>query len=136
MFGIEDETGELANCLLTKPKGDDYDKEPAQVIEAGLMPDDVIGISGSFSNDGNLFYVSDLHFRCNPSTKRNHLLMESVSLSYPTYMLVPKPSLKQWHKMRWFNQDPLAKTIKYLILSGDCVDGVGIYRDKTRIVNS
>ena len=34
----------------------------------------------------------------------------------------------QWHKMvRWFHTDPLAKTIKYLILSGDCVDGVGIY---------
>ena len=34
----------------------------------------------------------------------------------------------QWHKMvRWFNNDPLAKTIKYLVLSGDCVDGVGIY---------
>ena len=34
----------------------------------------------------------------------------------------------QWHKMvRWFHTDPLAKTVKYLILSGDCVDGVGIY---------
>ena len=39
----------------------------------------------------------------------------------------------QWHKMvRWFHTDPLAKTIKYLILSGDCVDGVGFILVKTR----
>jgi DNA polymerase II small subunit len=29
--------------------------------------------------------------------------------------------------IQWFNNDPLARTIKYLVLSGDCVDGVGIY---------
>lgn len=129
MFGVEDETGELANCLLTKPKGDDYDKEHAQVIEAGLMPDDVIGISGTFSNDGNLFYVSDLHFPMQPKHQKKSSPY-GVSVAFLSDIHVGSKTFleAQWHKMmRWFNQDPLAKTIKYLILSGDCVDGVGIY---------
>ena len=29
--------------------------------------------------------------------------------------------------IQWFNTNPLARTIKYLVLSGDCVDGVGGY---------
>ena len=36
--------------------------EHTQIIEAGLMPDDVIGVSGTFSQNGDMFYVDDLHF--------------------------------------------------------------------------
>jgi DNA polymerase II small subunit len=34
--------------------------------------------------------------------------------------------------VKWFHEDPLAKTIKYLVLSGDAVDGVGIYKDQDK----
>ena len=34
------------NCLLTKRQGDDRDRFQEQIIEAGLMPDDVLGVSG------------------------------------------------------------------------------------------
>ena len=61
MFGLEDETGEM-NCLLTIRQGDDRDRMHEQVIEAGLMPDDVLGVSGSFSQTGDIFYVDDLFF--------------------------------------------------------------------------
>ena len=54
--------------------------------------------------------------------------MVLVWLSYQMFTWVPKLLEAQWHKMvRWFNTIPLAKTVKYLVLSGDCVDGVGIY---------
>ncbi len=34
----------------------------------------------------------------------------------------------QWNKMiQWFKEDPLARTIKYFVLRGGGVDGVGIY---------
>ena len=40
----------------------------------------------------------------------------------------------QWDKMiEWFNNDPLARTIKYFVLSGDGVDGVGFILDKIAI---
>ena len=61
IWNLEDETGELT-CLLTKRKGDDRDRAHEQILEAGLMPDDVLGVSGTFSQTGDMFYVDDLHF--------------------------------------------------------------------------
>jgi DNA polymerase II small subunit len=34
----------------------------------------------------------------------------------------------QWQKLvEWFHNDPIAQTVKYFVLSGDGVDGIGIY---------
>ncbi|MED5497163.1 MAG: metallophosphoesterase, partial [Candidatus Thermoplasmatota archaeon] len=128
MFGLEDETGEM-NCLLTIRQGDDRDRMHEQVVEAGLMPDDVLGVSGSFSQTGDIFYVDDLFFpmKDRHEKKSAHI---GVSVAFLSDIHVGSKTFleAQWHKMvRWFHTDPLAKTIKYLILSGDCVDGVGIY---------
>tara|TARA_B100001093_G_scaffold86870_2_gene78729 strand:- start:2647 stop:4254 length:1608 start_codon:yes stop_codon:yes gene_type:complete len=128
MWNLEDETGELT-CLLTKRKGDDRDRAHEQILDAGLMPDDVLGVSGTFSQTGDLFYVDDLHF---PMEQRHTKAVSEhgVSVAFLSDAHVGSKTFleAQWHKMaRWFNTDPLAKTIKYLILSGDCVDGVGIY---------
>ena len=128
MFSIEDSTGELP-CLLMNRQGDDRILEHAQVIEAGLMPDDVLGVSGNFSQNGDMFYVDDLHF---PMQSRHEKVYSSVGVSVAFLSDVhvgSKTFLEaQWHKMvSWFHKDPLARTIKYLVLSGDCVDGVGIY---------
>jgi len=137
MWSLEDETGEM-NCLLTKRQGDDRDKFQEQIIHAGLMPDDVLGVSGTFSQNGDIFYVDDLHF----PMKARHEKVSSpfgISVAYISDIhLGSKTFLEaQWHKMvRWFHSDPLAKTIKYLVLSGDCVDGVGIYpgQDKELLI--
>lgn len=128
MFGLEDETGEM-NCLLTIRQGEDRDRLHEQVVEAGLMPDDVLGVSGSFSQTGDIFYVDDLFF---PMKDRHEKKSANVGVSVAFLSDIhvgSKTFLEaQWHKMvRWFHTDPLAKTVKYLILSGDCVDGVGIY---------
>ena len=128
MWSLEDETGEM-NCLLTKRQGDDRDRFQEQIIEAGLMPDDVLGVSGTFSQNGDIFYVDDLHF---PMKERHEKAVSpyGVSVAFLSDVHVGSKTFleAQWHKMvRWFHTDPLAKTVKYLILSGDCVDGVGIY---------
>ena len=128
MWSLEDETGEM-NCLLTKRQGDDRDRFQEQIIEAGLMPDDVLGVSGTFSQNGDIFYVDDLHF---PMKERHEKALSpyGISVAFLSDVHVGSKTFleAQWHKMvRWFHTDPLAKTVKYLILSGDCVDGVGIY---------
>jgi DNA polymerase II small subunit len=128
MWNLEDETGEMT-CILTKKRGDERDRAQERVIEAGLMPDDVIGVSGNFSQTGDLFYVDDLHF---PMENRHEKVSSThgVSVAFLSDIHVGSKTFleAQWHKMvRWFHSDPLAKTVKYLILSGDCVDGVGIY---------
>ena len=137
IWSLEDETGEMT-CLLTKRQGDDRDKFHEQIIEAGLMPDDVLGVSGTFSQTGDLFYVDDLHF---PMKQRHEKAVSPFGVSaafLSDVHLGSKTFLEaQWHKMvRWFHSDPLAKTVKYLVLSGDCVDGVGIYpgQDKELLI--
>ena len=128
MWGIEDDTGEMT-CLLTKRQGDDRDRAQEMILESGLMPDDVLGVSGSFSQTGDVFYVSDLFFPLKPKHQKSSS-EHGVSVAFISDIHVGSKTFleAQWHKMvRWFHTDPLAKTIKYLILSGDCVDGVGIY---------
>jgi DNA polymerase II small subunit len=128
MWGLEDVTGEMT-CLLTKRQGDDRDRAQEMILESGLMPDDVLGVSGSFSQTGDVFYVSDLFFPLKPKHQKSSS-EHGVSVAFISDIHVGSKTFleAQWHKMvRWFHTDPLAKTIKYLILSGDCVDGVGIY---------
>ena len=128
IWNLEDETGELT-CLLTKRKGDDRDRAHEQILEAGLMPDDVLGVSGTFSQTGDMFYVDDLHFPME-ATHQKASSEHGVSAAFLSDVHVGSKTFleAQWHKMvRWFHTDPLAKTVKYLVLSGDCVDGVGIY---------
>ena len=117
IWGLEDETGEMT-CLLTKRKGEDRDRAHEAILEAGLMPDDVLGVSGTFSQTGDLFYVDDLHF---PLESRHQKVSaeQGVSVAFLSDIHVGSKTFleAQWHKMvRWFHSDPLAKTIKYLIL--------------------
>ncbi|MDP6870366.1 MAG: DNA-directed DNA polymerase II small subunit [Candidatus Poseidoniaceae archaeon] len=128
MFGLEDSTGEM-NCLLMNRTGDDRIIEHSNVIESGLMPDDVVGVSGSFSANGDLFYIDDLHFPMEDRHEKSYS-DTGVSVAFLSDIHVGSKTFleAQWMKMaKWFNTDPLARTIKYLVLSGDCVDGVGIY---------
>jgi DNA polymerase II small subunit/DNA polymerase delta subunit B len=54
MWNLEDETGEMT-CILTKKRGDERDRAQERVIEAGLMPDDVIGVSGNFQSNREIY---------------------------------------------------------------------------------
>ena len=113
MWGLEDETGEMT-CLLTKRSGDDRDRAHEQILEAGLMPDDVMGVSGTFSQTGDIFYVDDLHFPLESKHQKSSS-EEGVSVAFLSDIHVGSKTFleAQWHKMvRWFHTDPLAKTIK------------------------
>ena len=69
MWGLEDETGEMT-CLLTKRSGDDRDRAHEQILEAGLMPDDVMGVSGTFSQTGTFSTSMICTSRSKTSTTR------------------------------------------------------------------
>ena len=102
MFGLEDETGEM-NCLLTIRQGDDRDRLHEQVVEAGLMPDDVLGVSGSFSQTGDIFYVDDLFFPMKDRhEKKSAEIGVPVLRSYRISTLVRRHSLKH-NGTRWFD---------------------------------
>ena len=132
-FVLEDEGAET-DCICYKDKDN-----PNPIIKTGLMQDDVIAITGAFVDDNDIFRVEDFH---RPPLKRHNKNNSEagVSVAFLSDIHVGSKTFleAQWIKMAdWFHKDPLAKTIKYLILSGDVVDGVGIYpnQDKELAIN-
>ena len=91
MWSLEDETGEI-RCMLYKPNSENRDKYQEQIIEAGLMPDDVIGVSGNFNQSGEIFVVDDLHFPMKERHQKPHHHLALVSHFYLMYMLVRRLS--------------------------------------------
>ena len=131
-FNIEDETGKI-RCSLKTPSNASY----LHASMDGLMDDEVIGISGHFIGDRDpIFLAQDIHHpplenhAKNPSGEDRAVsaaFLSDIHLGSKTF-LAP-----QWDKMiTWFNTDPLARTVKYFVLSGDGVDGVGIYPGQDR----
>ncbi len=132
MFLLEDETTQI-QCLLKPPS----EANPLHAALDGLMNDDVVGVSGFFIGDRtDLFITSNIHLPPLPRRAKNAAsLDESVSAAFLSDVHVGSKTFlePQWKKMiDWFKTDPLAKTIKYFVLSGDGVDGVGIYPGQDR----
>tara|TARA_B100000900_G_scaffold274034_1_gene234132 strand:+ start:831 stop:2453 length:1623 start_codon:yes stop_codon:yes gene_type:complete len=132
MFLLEDETTQI-QCLLKPPS----EGNPLHAALDGLMNDDVVGASGFFIGDRtDLFIISNIHLPPLPRRAKNAASSEeSVSAAFLSDVHVGSKTFlePQWKKMiNWFKTDPLAKTIKYFVLSGDGVDGVGIYPGQDR----
>jgi len=133
-FVLEDDTQSI-QCTLKPPSG-------APTLHPsldGLMDDDVIGVSGHFytsGNDKHEFSVSDIHLPpLGNHSKSSAPSDRAVSAAFLSDVHVGSKTFlePQWEKMiSWFNNDPLARTIKYFVLSGDGVDGVGIYPGQQR----
>ena len=132
-FVLEDETQNI-QCSLRPPTG----TVPLHPAVDGLMNDDVVGISGHFllGERSPRFMASNIHL---PPMKQHSKATASadraVSAAFLSDVHVGSKTFlgPQWEKMiQWFNTDPLAKTVKYFVLSGDGVDGVGIYPGQER----
>ena len=131
-FDIEDDSMQV-RCMLKEPTG-------ASSFHAsldGLMNDDVVGVDGHFNlNRDPYFVVSDIHMApLGRHSKSAASESEAVSAAFLSDVHVGSKTFlaPQWEKMiEWFRTDPLARTVKYFVLSGDGVDGVGIYPGQER----
>ena len=126
LFSLEDDTASVrCLCRLTENAGNNHP------VNAGLMPDDAIGVTGRFARDGDLLIVDDIHFppmarheksRAGVDASVSAAFLSDIHLGSRTFL---RP---QWQKLvEWFHNDPIAQTVKYFVLSGDGVDGIGIY---------
>ncbi|MDP6662394.1 MAG: metallophosphoesterase [Candidatus Thalassarchaeaceae archaeon] len=132
-FVVEDESAQIS-CLLNPPS----DATPLHPSLDGLMDDEIIGASGYFlSGDRDSpFWVRDIHKpplgnhskeQAGKESAISAAFLSDIHLGSKTFLS------SQWEKLiRWFNTDPLARTVKYFVLSGDGVDGVGIYPGQER----
>ena len=129
-FALEDETGSIECVLYGNPEW-----TKTHPVNDGLLDDDVIGVTGYFTESGRL-RASDLHrpllehherATSGPDAAVSVAFLSDVHVGSKTF-LAP-----QWEKMiQWFKEDPLAKTIRYFVMTGDGVDGVGIYPGQER----
>lgn len=129
-FALEDETGSLECVLYSKPEWTE-----THPVNDGLLDDDVIGVTGYFTESGRL-RASDIHrpvlgIHDKASSGRDAAIsvafLSDIHVGSKTFLAA------QWEKMiQWFREDPLARTIKYFVMTGDGVDGVGIYPGQER----
>jgi len=98
-----------------------------------LLLDDVIGVTGKFSDDGRMFWTDRVQY---PEILPNNQNKggedyDPISIAFASdiHMGSTKFLEKDWDRMmEWLNSDHhVAHNIKYLVLSGDVVDGVGVY---------
>ena len=131
-FDIEDDSMQV-RCMLKEPTG----ASSFHPSLDGLMNDDVVGVDGHFNlNRDPYFVVSDIHMPpLGRHSKSAASEAEAVSAAFLSDVHVGSKTFlaPQWEKMiEWFKTDPLARTVKYFVLSGDGVDGVGIYPGQER----
>jgi DNA polymerase II small subunit len=103
------------------------------------MPDDVVGVLGRLKSDRgkrDTFIVENIYFPPLQQHEKNSAPVDqAVSVAFLSDVHLGSKTFldAQWHKMvEWFNTDPLARTIRYFVISGDGVDGVGIYPNQEK----
>ena len=103
-----------------------------------LMVDDVIGIIGNFDkNTEDMFWCDEVYYADILMNHQNKGGSEydPISIAFISDLHMGSKYFLEdtWNKMvKWINEDKLAKNIKYLVLSGDCVDGAGVYPGQER----
>ncbi len=124
---LEDKTGSMKVYI---PK--------SNPLAATIVVDDVIGLTGSFRTFGTgdgptLFWCERVQFPEILHTHQNKggLDFDPLSIAFVSDLHMGSKEFmeKEWDKMmEWINSDDqTAKNIKYLVCSGDVVDGVGVY---------
>ncbi len=102
-------------------------------LSATIFKDEVVGIAGKFSDDFRMFWVDRVVYPDILPTHQNKggADFDPVSIAFISdlHMGSKKFLESEWDKMvEWMNSsDETAQNIKWLVLSGDVIDGIGIY---------
>jgi DNA polymerase II small subunit len=95
-----------------------------------FVNDEVLGIMGSFSKDGEIVMAKDV---IRPDVPLNSGMTPNGSDSVVAFVSDIHVGSTEfladaWERfMKWLSKDPVAKDIRYIVMPGDLVDGIGIY---------
>ena len=135
LIELEDETG-IAVCIALKTN-----RELLQNANEVVL-DEIIGLHGQLSNKGDLFVINNI--LCPDISVQNHkhkseipicaAFLSDIHIGSKQFMQ------KEWEGfLRWLNgemgngrQKDVAGKIKYLVIPGDVVDGIGIYPNQEK----
>lgn len=124
---LEDKTGSLRIYVPS-----------SNPLSATIVVDDVIGVTGSYRKFGGadgptLFWCERIQFPelLHTNVNKGGAEFDPVSVAFVSDIHMGSKEFmeKEWDKMvSWLNSDDeTATNIKYLVCSGDVVDGVGVY---------
>jgi len=118
---IEDPSGELDAMI----------SPDVQERVGTITVDDIIAVEGNLSKDGGLMWVRHALFPHIIEKERNVEEVAPVSAAFISDVHIGANNFltDEWEKMlKWLkSDDPIAQNIGYLVVSGDIVDGVGVY---------
>lgn len=135
MLEVEDLTGRI-KVLINKDKESVYEKAKA------ILVDDIIAIKGM--GDQKILFVSDLFY---PDAMINEkvFLDRDVSVAFTSDVHVGSNNFLENNFLKfikWLNgevgdeeQREEARKVKYLLVTGDTVDGVGIFPGQEELLN-
>ncbi len=132
---LEDDTGTINGIILKN------NREAFPLAEE-LVLDEIIGVTGQLSKHGDLFLVNNIIYpdiSLNNRTHKAHAPLHAAFLS-DIHIGSKEFMSKQWNAfLKWINgnlgnsrQKQVAGKIKYLIIPGDIVDGIGIYPNQEK----
>ena len=133
LIEIEDDTGVATAIAL---------KNSPEVINMAneVVLDEIIGIKGQLSKNGDLIVIKSVVFPDISIQNEKHKSDVPVCAAFLSDIHIGSKQFmeKEWQSfLRWLNgevgnsrQKDVAGKIKYLVVPGDVVDGIGIYPDQ------
>jgi DNA polymerase II small subunit len=119
---LEDQTGSVS-VLLSKD---------GPLAGAPVLLDEVVGVTGQPSMDGGLFIASSITYPDVPYTNQPRRAEEPAVVALLSDIHVGSDTFMedQWLQfLDWLNEGEgdLVSRLRYLVIAGDLVDGIGIY---------
>ncbi|MBS3801976.1 MAG: DNA-directed DNA polymerase II small subunit [Candidatus Thermoplasmatota archaeon] len=132
---LEDDSDTL-NCIVLKNNRDAFP------LAEDLVLDEIIGITGNLSKHGDLFLVDNIIYPDISLNNRRHKANAPIHAAFLSDIHIGSKEFmgKQWNAfLKWINgnmgnsrQKQVAGKIKYLIIPGDIVDGIGVYPNQDK----
>jgi len=135
LIEIEDETGSFRSIALKN------NREAFQMANE-IVLDEVVGIKGQLSKNDDLLVIQNIIFPDVSIQKERHKSDVPICAAFLSDIHLGSKEFmeKQWQAfLRWINgeignsrQRDVAGKIKYLVIPGDVVDGIGIYPNQDK----
>lgn len=121
MIELEDPTGTF-RCLVIK------DREIVRLVDE-LLHDEVIGVTGTLSDDSGIVFIDEIFFPDVPRTNQPSTADRFVQAALISDIHVGSDEFahEAWDQFTDWLTTPEASAVEYLLIAGDMVEGVGVY---------
>jgi DNA polymerase II small subunit len=135
LIELEDDSGTIA-CIALQNNQEVFS------IAENIVNDEIIGVCGVLSKNGDLFIINNVIYPDISMHNRQHKSNAPLYAAFLSDIHIGSREFlnKEWIAfLRWINgesgntrQKTVAGKIKYLVIPGDVVDGIGVYPNQEK----